>query len=188
VPLELKLAEGSAAEWGEEPPVKFMVQVQIQIACAATTWGALAGLLGLHRPLAVYDIPRDDAFLAAAIPALERFHWQVENRVPPEPTSALDLEPIKRLYPGGDGSTVALDDDAQHWIEQIDAMKADIAFQQSVMEDNEARLRAKIGAGTFGALPDGSFLTLKTTTRKGYQVEPCEYRALRRWRPKRPRR
>jgi hypothetical protein len=47
-----------------------------------------------------------------------------------------------------------------------------------------------MGAAAFGALPDGTFLTLKVTNRKAYTrtVEAGSYRALRRYRPRLPRR
>ncbi len=48
----------------------------------------------------------------------------------------------------------------------------------------ENRLRARIGGASFGALTDGTFLTLRKTERAGYTVAPTSYRALHRMRPR----
>lgn len=185
-PLQIKMAIGSAREWEDEPPLRFQIQVQIEIACYGAAWGSLAGLLG-PQPLHVTDWPRHEAFLAAALPRLEEFRQRVIDRHPPEADgSPGTTEAVKRLWgTRGDGSTVALDHDALSLANELDHAKAKADEWSLAAQRLKNQLRARIGAATFGALPDGSFLTLKTTAREAYEVAATEYRALRRWWPKR---
>lgn len=109
IPLQLKMALGSGYEWREEPPRAYVVQVQIEIQCDDKPMGVLAGLVG-PGPLSVADILRDQEFFDLALPVLERFLWHVQTKTPPEPQSGLALEPLKRLWPRGDGHTITLTD------------------------------------------------------------------------------
>jgi hypothetical protein len=72
----------------------------------------------------------------------------------------------------------------------LDALDARVKADQAEAELLENTLRRRMGAAAFGALPDGTFLTLKVTNRKAYTrtVEAGSYRALRRYRPRLPRR
>jgi putative phage-type endonuclease len=184
VPLQIKLAIGSAREWKDEPPLGYVVQVQVEMACAASGWGALAALVG-PGPLATVDLVRDDTFFAALVPQLERFRWHVEHRIPPEAdgkpgTSAA----IRRLWAGEDGATVPLDAEAERLVAEWEAAGAREAAAKATGDDLENKLRARMGAASFGALTDGSYLTLKLTKRGAYSVQATSFRVLRRWRPR----
>ena len=187
-PLQIKMAIGSAAEWKDEPPLGYVVQVQVEMACYGAPWGALAALVG-PGPLATVDFVRDDTFLAALVPQLERFRWHVEKRIPPEAdgkpgTSAA----VRLLWSGEDGSTVPLDAAALDLTTRWEQAKDRVEAAGETAEEIENKLRARIGGASFGALPDGRFLTLRLTERKGYTVGPTKFRALRVMRPRIPKR
>lgn len=184
VPLQIKMAIGSAREWKDEPPLGYVVQVQTEIACYGGEWGALAGLVG-PGPLATFDLVRDRAFFDALVPVLDRFRWHVLHRIPPEAdgrpgTSAA----IRRLWANEDGATVALDAEALRLTEAWEQARMREAAAAEAAMGLENQLRRRLGSASFGALNDGSFLTLRTTRRRGYAVEPTEYRMLRRFRPR----
>lgn len=189
-PLECKAVAGTkAADWREEPPLGYQVQVQIQMACTGASWGSLCALIG-GVSLAWKDLLRHDAFLAGALPKLEEFWLRVKRKDPPE-ADALPgtTTAIRRLWADEDGDTVALNDplDLQQ-ADQLEAARAAVTEADDRVLLLENQLRQRLGSATFGALPDGSFLTLKTTERAGYTVAPTRYRALRRWRPRNRRR
>ncbi len=184
IPLEIKLALGSARDWSEEPPLGYQVQTQVQAQCFGAPLAALAGLVG-PGPLKTYDLERDDAFFAALVPQLERFWWHVANRIPPEAdgkpgTSAA----IRRLWANEDGETVPLDAEALGLVSEWEGAKAREEAAKDTADELENKLRARLGSASFGALPDGSYLTLKLTKRDGYEVSPTSFRALRRWHPR----
>jgi putative phage-type endonuclease len=178
-PLQIKMAIGSAREWKDGPPLHYVVQVQTEMACFGATWGALAALVG-PGPLAAVDLVRDDAFFAALVPQLERFRWHVEKRIPPEADATPGTSAaIRRLWAGEDGQTIALGDEDLALVADWEAAKASKSAAEETVELLGNRLRARLQTASFGALPDGRFLTLKLTKRDGYAVQPTSFRTLR---------
>jgi putative phage-type endonuclease len=185
-PLQIKLGLGSAKAWQDEAPIYYRVQVQIEIACYGSSWGALAGLLG-PGPLDVSDERRHDGFLEGALPLLEQFRDRVRRREPPEADGLPGTtEVIKRLFGRhGNGETIALDHEALGLADELDAAKAAARDAGAIVQALKNKIRARLGPATHGALPDGSFLSLDERHRGAYEVEAVDYRALRRWWPKR---
>lgn len=184
IPLEAKSALGSPAAWGDEPPLAYQCQAQLQGQCFGSPLMAIAGLVG-PGPLKTYDLDRDDAFFEALVPALERFMWHVRNRVPPEADGkAGTTDAIKRLWSRQSGETVALDAEALRLTEAWEQAKVREAADAETAVGLENQLRRRLQNASFGALSDGSFLTLKTQHRAGYEVRPATYRVLRRFRPR----
>lgn len=186
-PLEAKAVAGfKANDWHEDPPLHFVIQLQIQIACTKAEWGTLAALIG-GVSLVWKDQRRDDDFLAAAIPALEAFRGRVLRRDPP-PSDGLEgtHTAVKRAWPFTQGETIALEPDVAEMVDEWERLKAAKTEAEKAARAAEDDLRVRMGSASFGALTDGSFLTLKTTKRAGYVVEPTEFRVLRRQRPRLP--
>lgn len=183
-PLEVKMAIGSASRWKDEPPLGYAVQCQVQMACIGAEWGALCGLVG-PGPLKTFDLPYSDAFFNAALPRLEEFWRRVERREPPEADGLPGTSEALRLaFADEDGATVALDHEAANLVEAWEQARARREAAKATVAEVENQLRLRLGSASFGALDDGSFLTLRTTEREAYQVEATSYRALRRWRPR----
>lgn len=184
-PLELKHVGDFSRpdQWIENPPIHYQIQLQAQMACLGSQWGSLAGMFPGYQ-LAYKDIKRNDEFLEAAYPELEDFWRCVVDKTPPPVESHRDLDVVKRLYPSSSGETVALDNEifdlACDWEFCNGAKKS----AEKDAKELEAKLRAAMGDATWGALPDGTFLKLGTVKRKGYSVDPCEFRQLARTKAK----
>lgn len=193
-PLELKLVGRQyAAEWDDDAaPVYYEVQLAIQMACTGAQWGSLCGLLGLDAAgPAVRDRVRNDRFLRAAMPRLERFLWRVRRREAP-PVQRLPGEPaaVRALYPLDNGNTVDIGPDALDLVDRWESARARAAAAYDEAEYLETVLRARMADASFAALPDGSYLRLTKTERDGYTavVRPTTYRSLRRTWPRLKRR
>jgi putative phage-type endonuclease len=188
--LELKaVGFHKAHEWHEEPPLHYVIQVQAQMACAELQWGSLGALMGGISIAEPIDLLPDAAFMEAALVAVDRFWWHVDHRVPPPADGKPDTaDAIKRLFANDDGTTVDLDEKAAEivtaWQLAKDAEKAAEKDAKAL----DTQLRALLGAATFGALPDGTLLTLKKVERGGYAVKPTSYRTLKHTTPRIPRR
>ena len=182
VPLQIKLAIGSAHDWKDEPPTAYLIQVQAEMACYGAPWAALAGLVG-PGPLAVSDHVRNDAFLAVALPKLEEFWQRVQRREPPE-ADALPgtTDAIKRVWSRDDGTTIALDHEALALADRWQGARGRTATFEHDAQELENKLRARIAAHSFGALPDGSYLTLTKTDVRAHTntIKAHSYRALKR--------
>lgn len=183
-PLQIKMALGTAADWKDDPPLRFVIQVQIEMACYGAPWGALCALVG-PGPLKMHDLVRDDVFLAEAIGKLDEFRWHVLNRRPP-PADALPgtTSVLKRLWPRDDGETVPLTREDLAVVREWDRAETRAKDAERDATRCENTLRARLGPSAFGALPDGSYLSLKTTERRGYVVQRTTYRPLKRFWPR----
>lgn len=184
-PLEIKAVSSlKKDQWVEDPPLQFQIQLQIQMACTSASWGSLCALLG-GLSIAWKDILRHDEFLAGALPKLEEFWLRVKRGDPPE----ADAKPgtsdaVRALWPTDDGLAIALPQEAMALVEAWEDAKVLEKAGKVSIADAENKLRVLMCSATAGLLPDGTSLSLKTTERKGYTVEPTTYRTLRRFVPK----
>lgn len=168
--------------WHEGPPLGIQIQVQSEMAVTGYDYDSVPVIFDLMR-FETTDIERDNDF----IPELEdrvRWFWDlVQRRVaPPMDGSEKTLDALKRLHPHDTGETVRLPEEAAEWADALEAAKSHEKSAGAARTAAENSLRAAIGAATFGELPDGRKLSLKTTARKGYQpkaVEPTTFRTLR---------
>lgn len=160
-PLQIKVAMGRAREWESGAPLAVLTQVQAEIACFGSTWGAIAALTNYFAPLQTFDVERDDEFLALALPVVEKFRECVRTRTPPEPRSSLALPALRCLYGAGDGSTVELDLSAQklavQWERAVEARDS----AEEWASECRAKLLGMMAGASFARLTDGSMLVLR---------------------------
>ncbi len=185
-PLELKHVSRfdiSANEWSEDPPLMYQIQVQAQMACSGAAWGSLAGMFPGYQ-LAWVDLPRDDGFIAAALPVLAEFWERVQRRDPPPPTGPRCLDAVKRLYSAETGETVTLDPAMLDVADKWDVAKAAGREAEVVKKECEAKIRAEIGSATFGDLGDGTLLVRSTSVVKAHTRAESTRHLLRRTRLK----
>lgn len=183
-PLQIKMAIGSAKEWRDEPPLGYVMQTNVEMACLRSSWGALAGLVG-PGPLSESDLVRDDQFFAAMLPHLEAFRALLARGELPEADGKPGTsEAIRRFWANDNGETVALEALDLQLVEAWEKCGVEEAAAKVAGDVLENMLRRRLGPATFGALTDGTFLSLRKTRRAGYSVEPCEYRVLKRFRPR----
>lgn len=168
------------AEWQDEPPLLYQVQIQHQMEVTGLTWGTLAAVVGGQR-LVWFDVRRNDDFIAAMVNAEAKFWKQVQQQEPPDiDGSKATAETIKKLNPNDSGESIALPVEAITWAERLDELKAEIKKAEEQRRLIENQIKASIGGNTFGVLADGSGFSYKTQARKGFTVEPGQSRVLRR--------
>ena len=182
IPLEAKNAGAfKIREWSDGLPLGFQIQLNGQMACEQSKMGAYCGIIG-GTDFRYGDIYRNDKFIESCLPIIDKFLWHLDNDIMPPITAPSDLGAVKLLHPDDNGTTVALDRVSLMWADLIDNIKSSEKNIKANKDLAEAWLRSAIGDATFGALPDGSILSLKTTSVKGYTkvMKPNKYRALRR--------
>lgn len=163
---------------------KFVIQCQIQAACAGLEWCSLAGKFPYYD-VEWFDMIRNDEMLEAIYPILEEFWKCVQTRTPP-PVDILPetLNVCRRLWKKEEGTTIPLDKEDMDLINEWEREKHKRTKADSKAKQLETRIRYKMKSHTFGTLPDGTLISLKTTKKKGHIVPPSECRTLRRSRPK----
>jgi len=168
-----------AQDWEDAPPDAVQIQVQTEIACMGVEWGSAAALIG-GNAFRFHDLDRDPSLIAEIEAQAEWFWGLVERREPPPiDGSPATTRALKLLHPLDTGGTAILHAEAIDWLDDLLAAKERAKADKKVMDDAENKLRHAIGDATFAELPDGRRLSLKTTERKGYEVQPVTFRTLR---------
>lgn len=180
--VQLKNANAFVArDWDDGPPQHIEIQVQAEMCVTGRDWDSVAVVFGGNR-FEKFDIERNSLFIEELEEQVRWFWGMVESRTaPPIDGSARTLEAIKRLHPNDSGETVRLPEEAVEWFDALEEAKR-LAKEAEARETAcKSKLLAAIGAATFGELPDGRLLSLKTSSNPGgdRRVEPYTYRSLR---------
>lgn len=182
--LEIKTTNAfpGAADWEDEPPLHYQIQLQHQLAVTGMEWGTLCVLIGGQK-LRWFDQERNDRFIKTMIDAEAAFWETVQAQKPPAVDgSESTAEVLKRLYPRDSGESVMLPTDAARWDERLCDLKAQLKALEEEKRLLENQLKASIGDATSGILSDGTVYTHKLQTNHYPAKEACEvsFRVLRR--------
>jgi len=180
VPVELKnVGHFNKRDWDDEPPLKFAIQLQHQLAVTGASHGYLFALIGGNEPV-VKRMDRNERFIEAMIARLNAFWGLVQMRVLPEvDSSEATTKALVRLFDEEEGSETFLPDEAVEWTETIENARQQIKSLESIKDAAENKLRASIAEYSYGILPDGSRWQWKTQARRGCEVKPSSTRILR---------
>lgn len=180
--LQIKnTASFKAHDWDDGPPDFVQAQVQHELAVTGFQWGSVAVLIG-GNTYRHFDLERNQEYIDELEHACVEFWARVQNREPPPPDgSAMTASALKRLHPLDNGSTVPLGPEADEWFDEMDVARNTRLDAQKAEEKYKTLLRGAIAAATFGALPSGRTLSLRTTSVVGCSIikEPSTHRKLK---------
>ncbi len=177
--LEIKNVGAFNADWREEIPLYIQAQVQHQLAVTGFKWGVVAALIGGNK-METIEIERNPKFIDELEAKAVEFWDRVQRREsPPVDGKAATSRTLKLLHPDDNGATVALDSEISSWVNRLAKAKEDEKAAKAEKEEAENHIKATLGPNTFGTLPDGRIVSLKTQERAGYTVDPCKFRTLR---------
>jgi predicted phage-related endonuclease len=125
-------AEVKNASWGSfkdnwiihedgfvEPPLRFSLQVQTQLACTGAAAGLLIALISGDR-IVRCEIPRHDEAIAEIRSRVRAFWDSIENNEEPPAEMPADMDAAKKVWHAGDGSVdLRGDPDIEGWLEQL---------------------------------------------------------------------
>lgn len=150
-------------DWDDGPPRHIEIQVQAEMCVTGRDWDSVAVIFGGNH-FEKYDIERNVDFCAEIEEQVKWFFGRVRGMDPPPiDGSKKTLEAIRRLHPSDDGSTRLLPEEAVAWLDLLETAKAEGKQAEERETQAKAKLIDAIGAATFGELPDGRKLSLKTT-------------------------
>ena len=168
-------------DWDDGPPDFIQAQVQHELAVTGFQWGSIAVLIG-GNTFRHFDLERNDDYIAELEHACVEFWARVVNKEPPAPDgSAMTAVALKRLHPLDSGATVPLAPGCDDWFDEMDQARTVRLNAEKAEEKYKTLLRGAIASATFGALPSGRTLSLRTTEVKGYtrEVAPSSHRKLK---------
>jgi len=181
-PVEIKTAtESHGDEWADGPPEQYRVQINAQMLVTGAEIVTAAVLLGGHR-FAWCDVERDEKLIERIIKEGGALWDRVQRRDPP-PIDASEAcsSAIARRYRVTDPRLVVrLPYDFVELDAQLRRLKEEKSTADGEIKRIENEIKAAIGAGEAGVLPNGVTYTWIPQTRAGYTVEPTVARVLRR--------
>jgi putative phage-type endonuclease len=183
--LEIKNVGAFNSDWRDGKdialPLYVQAQVQHQLAVTGFSWAVVAALVG-GNSLKTIEVARNPEFITELEAKAVEFWGRVERKEAPAiDGSAASNRAIKALHPDDSGETVELTEDARSLADGLEEAKEEEKTAKAHALEAENKLRAMLGAATFGTLPDGRIVSLKTTERKGYTavVQPTKFRTLK---------
>lgn len=184
---ELKdVGQHNRHEWeNDEPPLKYAIQVQAQMATTGLPFGFCMALCG-REPI-IKAVPRNERFIDAMIGKLAEFWDYVERgELPPIDASAATGRILAKLWPEDSGATVVLPPAAAEWDAALTKAKEDIKEAEARKLAAENLIKAAIGDASYGDLPDGGRYSWKSQDRRilckhcGEVLSDSTFRVLRR--------
>lgn len=184
-----------AKDWrdDDEPPLKFQVQCQHQMAVMGTKHSFLVGLIGGNK-VKLRHVARNDRFIEQTlVPESQKF-WALieaareaiaagESPVLPEvdgsEATARILAELHRNF-GKDGSEVMLSPEVAEWVAIFEKAKEQAKFAEEAITEAKNHIVAAIGPATFGLLPNGTAYSYKQQSRAEYVCKASTFRVLRR--------
>jgi putative phage-type endonuclease len=168
--------------WDEESneiPTRVLIQAQTQLLVTRAPRDYVFGLLQGSRPARIEVTPYPE-FQELIVRECRAFMELVQAGTPP-PADAKSGRAIARLYPGDDGSSVRLPDEALDWTRRLADIAEELKRLEAEKEELRNMLKVCIGSATFGELPEpvngkGQW---KWGTRAGYVVERHEVEPTR---------
>lgn len=163
------------SKWEEgEPPLKYLLQVQHEMACLELDWGVLAVLVG-GNTLKIYPIERHARTALIIEKTIEEFWQSIKDGKEP-PVVADDYDVIRKVHSAVSG---------EEWVNLDDAVASALCLelqecqqQKSYYEKQEKAIKAsllqKIGDAP-GAICGDYKLSRKLVNRAGYTVQPSNY-------------
>ncbi len=185
--VELKdVGAHNRKEWeNDEPPLKYMIQVQGQLAATGLEHAFIQGLIG--RVPVIKHVPRNERFIDAMMGKLAEFwDYVARGELPPIDASAATGRILAKLWPEDSGATVVLPPESAEWDAALTKAKEDIKDAESRKLAAENQIKAAIGDSTFGDLPGGGRYSWKAQDRRvtckhcGEVISDSSFRVLRR--------
>jgi len=168
-----------ADDWEEAAPLAYQVQLQHYFAVTGRRWGSFAVLIGGQK-FKWYDVQRNDKFIATLEERCAWFWGLVERGEAPDiDGTESTAEALKALYPTDTGETIDLGAEAIEIVEQLEATKAELAVVEARKRELDNRVRAAMGAASYGIVPGLGKFSLKLQRREAHTVAASEFRPLR---------
>lgn len=163
-----------------EPPLYVLAQTIQEAHLSGAAWAAVLALVidnGIR--VHVIDVPIHAGVINRLREETAKFWQSIEENNPPEPDYATDGAMLAGLYAEDNGLEIDLSGDnllPEILAERVE-LKARIKADTARVSEIDAEIVAKVGANERAFLP-GWHIKRPLIKRKGFYVEPTEYRRL----------
>jgi putative phage-type endonuclease len=123
-----------------EPPLRYLIQVQTQLACCKADFAKLVALISGDR-LVVCDIPRHEEAIAEIRRRTTAFWQSLADNIEPPAVMPQDLDVAKKVWTAGEGSVdLAGDPDVEQWLDRL----ADLRNTRKKIETDEDTIQGEV--------------------------------------------
>jgi len=166
------------------PPRHYVIQTVTEMMLNNAAWGVLAVLINgeFDWNFRLFDVERDEVIEDRIIYRTELFFRDhLDPGIMPAYDPQRDEALVKALYPKDTGGTIDLSTDnrAQAAVEDLEQTQARLKHLEKQEKALKTELQGKIGDHTYALLGDGRCLSWRVQHRKGYTVEPSDFRVHR---------
>ena len=169
-----------------EPPLYVVIQALQEAFLTGSTWAvAIALVVDFGVDLHIVEIPVHAKVIDRLKNEAKKFWKRVAKNDPPPINFEKDADAIKALYPIADEG-VTVDLSQSNRIMELVATRnglkgreSDGAAATKERKTIDAEILSILGAAAYGRLSDGRIIAAKTTSVKGYIVEPSSYRTVK---------
>lgn len=168
--------------WIENLSPTIWTQLQFQMFVTQKKNGYIAALFHPQCEMrwATHELDLD--FCYCSLKILDEFwNHNVAKRIPPQPDfrHSKTAREIYKTNPVDDGNTCILGGSELCMVDEIETINGQIKDLNAHKNELQNKLKWRLGESTFGALPDGRFLSYKEQVRKSYTVKESKTRVLR---------
>lgn len=176
--LEIKTTK---FEWDGIPDDVY-AQLQHQFAVSGFRWGSLATWNRMSCALTWEDLERDEKYIEEMNARELDFWLRLSNGQPPDPDeSEHTARALKAIYPKHmEGKIVKLDASFLDITDELEDAKRQVGDAISRRRELENQIKAEIGDGEAGLLPNGVLYTHRLQHRKETVQAATSFRVLRR--------
>lgn len=178
-----------SGEWGpegsDEVPIEHLLQTQHYLCVTGYDVWHLGAVVG-GNSLKCYVIEPDRELHEMIVEAEAKFWTYVEIDEPPEFDFQHKhaVEMLRRLHPGTNGETVALDPALLDWHNVRLQADEEIKRYEAVSNGARAHILHALGDAAAGRLANGGLYKRKVIHRPAYSVDACDYTTLTYSKPK----
>lgn len=186
--LQIKTHDRFAvAKWEDgEPPMYEELQIQQEIELRKVDWGAIGVLVGGNE-LRIFERDRHQGSIDAIKAAIPKFWERVANDDEPAPNGAIDREVILALYGTVEKDSVIDMREHEHFnllCQMLEFSRSQMNAYKAAADAASAEIIHQMQSYHKAQLADGRICYAPLEKRKGYTVEPTEFRKISIRRPK----
>lgn len=159
--LEVKwLNTWAEADWIAQPPLPYVIQLQLYLELAGLDEGTLAVVFGGQRLHSV-RLVKDEILIGQMLESLEEWHAKYILGNTPPPPRGEDVSAWIKLNPRDSGEIVALDDGERPLIEELEAVRSAKSAAEKRENELKAILAARCGDASAALCSDGYGITFR---------------------------
>lgn len=169
-------------DWGDPDsdriPEVYLVQAHVQITCSDADRGFVYALIG-GRGTIRYIVERNETMCTFLREFADQW-WDrhIVQGIPVESETPPNLEVLKRIRRQPE-SVTELDDEARQLADHWEALCTAYIAAKKLKERAASELILRLADAEAGSLPDGRVVEYCKVHRRGYVVEPCNFRQLK---------